>query len=331
MQLCWVHISVYWVTQIGNGLPSSFPERLTNDQAVDVRRAGPEVAVESGVSPTLRLWQLAESLRGYRERAELTIEEAAGRLKPRSPRWSRSKVQRIETRVYAPQPAEVEHLAAVYEVPPDEATSLVQMAREARQKGWWQTSPIPKPAQTLVGLEQAATTVRQFELALVPGLLQTSDYARALVAAIEPATPPEVLENLVAARMVRQQVFNRTEPLEFQVILNEAVLRCPVGGRRIWRGQLERLTEATVEPGVTIQVLPFTAGPHPGMEGAFTILTLPELASDVGYVEGITGAIYLESQDDVRRCTMRFAVLSSLALSPTDSVELISSTLAEYR
>jgi len=290
-----------------------------------------EVFLERGVSPTLRLWQLAESLRDHRERAKLTIEEAARRLKPRSPRWSRSKVQRIETRSYAPQPVEVEHLAAVYEVPADEATALVRMAREARQKGWWQTSPVPKPAQTLIGLEQAATTVRQFELAVVPGLLQTSDYARALMAAIEPTTPPEVLENLVAARMIRQQVLTRPDPLEYQVILSEAVLRCPVGGKRVWRGQLERLVETTGEPNLTVQVLPFGAGPHPGMEGAFTILTLSELASDVGYVEGITGAIYLESQDDVRRCTMRFAVLSSVAMSPSTSIELISTTLVELQ
>jgi hypothetical protein len=240
-------------------------------------------------------------------------------------------VQRIETRSYTPQPAEVEHLAAVYKVPAEEAAALVQMAREARQKGWWQTSPVPKPAQTLIGLEQAATTVRQFELAVVPGLLQTSDYARALMAAIEPTTPPEVLENLVAARMIRQQVLTLSDTLEYHVILSEAVLRCPVGGKRVWRGQLERLVETTGEPGPTIQVMPFGAGPHPGMEGAFTILTLPELASDVGYVEGITGAIYLESQDDVRRCTMRFAVLSSLALSPSASIELISITLAELQ
>jgi len=115
------------------------------------------------------------------------------------------------------------------------------------------------------------------------------------------------------------------------VILSEAVLRCPVGGKRVWRGQLERLVETTGEPNLTVQVLPFGAGPHPGMEGAFTILTLSELASDVGYVEGITGAIYLESQDDVRRCTMRFAVLSSVAMSPSTSIELISTTLVELQ
>ncbi|MGH3930227.1 MAG: helix-turn-helix domain-containing protein [Pseudonocardiaceae bacterium] len=287
--------------------------------------------MERGVSPTLRLWQLAESLRGHRDRNDLTIEQAAGRLRPHSSRWSRSKLQRIETRIYVPKPAEVEHLAAVYEVPPDETASLVQMSREARQKGWWQNSPIPKPHQTMVGLEQAATTMRQFELALVPGLLQTSDFARALMSTIAPTTPIEVLENRVAARMIRQQVLTGADPLILEVILGEAVLRYPVGSSRVMRGQFERLLELTSAPNITIQVVPFVAGAHPGMEGAFTLLTLPELAHDVGYVEGQPGPIYLESRDDVRRCTMRFAVLSSLALSPSASAELISTMLAEYQ
>ncbi|MGH3887842.1 MAG: helix-turn-helix domain-containing protein [Pseudonocardiaceae bacterium] len=287
--------------------------------------------MDRGVSPTLRLWQLAESLRGHRERAELTIEEAATRLKPHSPRWSRSKLQRVETRSYAPQPTEVEHLAAVYEVPADETAVLVRMAREARQKGWWQSSALPKLTQTIVGLEQAATTVRQFELALLPGLLQTSDYARALMTTLEPTRPIEVLENLVAARMIRQHVLTGADPLTYEVILSEAVLRCPVGGNRVMRGQLERLQELIGAPNISIQVLPFVAGPHPGMEGAFTLLTLPNLAHDVGYVEGPAGSIYLEEQDHVRRCIMRFAVLSSLALSAAESADLISTTLAHYQ
>lgn len=287
--------------------------------------------MDRGVSPTLRLWQLAESLRGHRERAELTIEEAAARLKPHSPRWSRSKLQRVETRSYAPQPAEVEHLAAVYEVPADETVALVQMAREARQKGWWQSSALPKPYQMMVGLEQAATTVRQFELALLPGLLQTSDYARALMTTLVPTRPIEVLENLIAARMIRQHVLTGANPLTYEVILSEAVLCCPVGGNRVMRGQLERVLELTGQPNLTVQVLPFSAGSHPGMEGAFTIVTLPDLAHDLGYVEGPAGSIYLEEQDQVRRCIMRFAVLSSLALSPAESADLVSTTLAHYQ
>jgi Domain of unknown function (DUF5753) len=110
------------------------------------------------------------------------------------------------------------------------------MAREARQKGWWQSSALPKLTQIMVGLEQAATTVRQFELALMPGMLQTSDYARALMTIIVPTTPIEVLENLVTARMIRQHVLTSADPLTYEVILSEAVLRCPVGGNRVMRG-----------------------------------------------------------------------------------------------
>ncbi len=287
--------------------------------------------MERGVSPTLRLWQLAESLRGHRDRNELTIQEAADRLKPHSKRWSRSKLQRVETRIYVPQPAEVEQLAEVYKVPVDETASLIQMSREARQKGWWQSSPLLKATQTMVGLEQAATTMRQFELALMPGLLQTSDYARALITSLAPSTPIEGLENRIAARMIRQHELTGDDPPAYEVILSEAVLRCPVGHSRVMRGQLERLQELISAPNITVQVLPFAVGPHPGMEGAFTILTLPDLAHDVGYVEGPAGPVYLEEQDHVRRCIMRFAVLSSLALSPAESVDLISTTLAQYR
>ncbi|MGH3770574.1 MAG: helix-turn-helix domain-containing protein [Pseudonocardiaceae bacterium] len=287
--------------------------------------------MDRGVSPTLRLWQLAESLRGHRERAQLTLEEAAARLKPHSPQWSRSKLQRVETRSYAPQPAEVEHLAAVYEVPAAETAVLVRIAREARQKGWWQSSALPKPYQTMVGLEQAATMMREFGLALVPGLLQTSDYARALMTTITPTTPIEVLENRIAARMIRQHVLTGTDPLTYEVIFSEAVLHCPVGGSRVMRGQREHLLELSGRANISIQMLPFAAGAHPGMEGAFTIVTLPDLAHDVGYVEGPAGSIYLEEQDHVQRCIMRFAVLSSLALSPAESAELISTTLAHYQ
>jgi Domain of unknown function (DUF5753)/Domain of unknown function (DUF397) len=198
------------------------------------------------------------------------------------------------------------------------------MAREARQKGWWQSSALPRLTQIMVGLEQAATTVRQFELALMPGMLQTSDYARVLMTTLAPTTPIDVLENLVAARMIRQHVLTGADPLTYEVILSEAVLRCPVGGNRVMRGQLERLQEAASQPNITIQVLPFAAGPHPGMEGAFTLLTLPNLAHDVVYVEGPPGAIFLEEQDHVRRCTMYFAVMSSLALSAAESADIMS-------
>lgn len=285
----------------------------------------------AGTSPTLRLWQLAESLRNHRDRNGFTIEQAAERLRPHSPRWSRSKLQRIETRAYAPQPTEVANLIDVYAISADEGAVLTEMAGEARQRGWWQSSALPKSGHLLVGLEQAATTIRQFELALVPGLLQTSDYVRAVLTATDPALPIEVAEGFVAARMIRQQVIKREEPVTFHAVVAEAALHCPVGGRRVMRGQLERLIDLAAEPHIAIQVLPLTAGAHPGMEGSFTLLTLAELDSDVGYVEGQMGAVYLESKDDVRQCTMRFAAVSALALSPADSRKLLTERLAEYQ
>lgn len=282
-------------------------------------------------SPTLRLWQLAESLRRHRDQHGFTIEQAADRLREHSAKWSRSKLQRIETRAFAPRQAEIAHLIDVYAVSADEGAVLTEMARDARRRGWWQSSALPKSAHLLVGLEQAASTIRQFELALMPGLLQTSDYARAVLAATDPALSIEVAEGFVAARMIRQQVVKRERPVEFHAVLAEAVIRCPVGGRRIMRGQLERLIELIAEPHISVQVVSPEVGPHPGLEGSFALLTLPGLESDVGYVEGQMGAVYLESQDDVRRCTMRFAAVSALALSSGDSLKLIEGVLAELQ
>ncbi len=291
----------------------------------------PDPRADHGVSPTVRLWQLAESLREHRERAGLTIEQAAERLKPRSPRWSRSKVQRIETRLYAPQPSEVEHLTAVYEpARPGTRPTLVAMAREARQKGWWTTHDLLKPVvQTLVGLEQAATTVRQFELALLPGLLQTPEYARALIAAIDRRPRSRCWR----AGWRRGWPASTSWPVPTPCSSTRCSARPCCAARwaaaGIWRSQLERLVELAGQPNITIQVLPFAAGPHAGLEGAFTLLTVPQLASDVAYVEGPAGGVILESRDDVRRCTMRFAVLGSMALSPSATRDLIGTTLGE--
>lgn len=284
-----------------------------------------------GVSPTLRLWQVAASLRGHRDRSGLTIEQAAERLREQSPRWSRSKLQRVEARTYAPQPAEIAHFAAAYGLSQAEAKALTDMAREARRRGWWQTSGLPKGVHLLAGLEQAASTIRQFELALVPGLLQTSDYARALVNTVDVTTPIEVAEQFVAARMIRQQVIKREDPVNYHAVLNEAVLRCAVGGPRVMRGQLERLIDLAPEPHVSLQILPFDRGGHGGLEGAFTLLTLPEWDTDIGYVEGPMGAVYLESQDHLRSCTMRFGAVSAKALDPAESLRWLESLLVGYR
>jgi hypothetical protein len=283
------------------------------------------------VSPTLRHWQLADLLREHRDRSGMTIEQAAERLREFSPRWSRSKLQRIEGRIYPPQPAEVAHLAAVYAISASEAEAMTEMARDARRKGWWQSTALPKAVHLLAGLEQAATTIREFQLVLLPGLLQTSEYTRAVVAATDPGASIEVAEGWVAARMIRQQIIKRDDPVRFQAVISEAALSFPIGGARVMRNQFEQLIELTDAQHLTIQVLPFAVGAHAGLEGSFKLLTLPGIEHDIGYVEGQMGGVYLESQDDIRRCTLRFSAVSTMALNPADSRRWLEEKLSEYR
>lgn len=287
--------------------------------------------MEQGTSPTLRLWQLAEALRGYREQAKLTIDQAGKVLKPLGAKWSRSKVQRIEARLYAPKPSEVEQLASAYGISKRDTVPLVEMTKEARVKGWWQSSALPNHVHTMVGLERAAKSIRQFSLSMVPGLLQTSDYARGLMTAIQPLTPPEGLEAKIAARLTRQHVLTESNPPELHIILAEPAVRWPVGGNHVMAQQVQRLLDLQGDPNITLQLIPFSAGANPGMEDAFTVLTLPHLASDIGFVEGIMGSLYLESQDHVRTCLMRFATLSELALSPTKSSAFLLTIIEEYQ
>lgn len=286
--------------------------------------------MDEGVSPTLRQWQLAEFLRDKREQKTWTMEDATERLKPTGKRWSRSKVQRIEHRLYVPKPSEVEQIASAYELTDTESTELLHMCQEARRKGWWQSSALPTSFHTMAGLERAATVIRDFEQSLVPGLLQTSAYARALMAAIEPLESPEILESMIAARLTRQHILNRDNPPQLHAIITEAVLRWTVGGQRVMNEQLQHLIDRSGDKNITIQVLPFDTGPNVGMEGAFRVISLPQLSNDIGYAEIATGGIYIELRDDVRRCVMRFATLSNQALSPAASVKFLRSILAEY-
>lgn len=287
--------------------------------------------MDETINPTLRHWQLAELMRRRREDLGLTQDQAAGKLREHGPKWSKSKLNRVETRQYIPKPPEITEIARAYLIDPDDEALMIQMSREARTKGWWQNTPVQHRFHTMIGLEQAATVIRWFELALVPGLLQTPEYATALVEAIEPTTPIETMQGFVGARMTRQHLIKATSRLKYHAIIWEPALQTPVGSARIMRNQLERLLELAEQPNLSIQVLPLAAGATPGLEGAFCVLTIPELANDVAFVEGQAGMVYLESQDDVRRCTMRFGVLAAMAFTPSSSIELITTTLTRYR
>jgi len=171
---------------------------------------------------------------------------------------------------------------------------------------------------------------RQFETLLVPGLLQTAEYARTLVTGIHPGLAEDEVERRVAARITRQQILTRTTPPHLHVILDAGVLERPVGTPLVMRNQLRRLAEATDTSNITIQVLPKSVGASPALEGSFSILTLPDPIPDVGYFEGPGRAVYIEDRDDVRAYTLRFGILTEQSLSQADSVALITEVAKGY-
>lgn len=274
-------------------------------------------------SPTVRRRRLGVELRRLREAAGLHIEQVAKELE-----CSNSKVSRIETGKGLPRLRDVRDMLDMYEVTDDaQREVLLTITREAQQKGWWTDyEDVLRPRfETYIGLEAEAASLRSYHTHLVHGLLQTEDYARAVIRAGRPADSPDDLERLVAVRMRRQELLTRDRPLELWAVIDEAVLRRPIGGRAVMRAQLQRLIEAAPLLNVTLQVLPFPQGAHAGLDGTFSVIEFPEQAdTDVVYVDSGAGNIYLEKARDVRRYTLRFDHLRAAGLAPEESVAFIS-------
>lgn len=275
-------------------------------------------------SPTIRRRRLGAELRRLREAAGTTIETVAERLG-----CSTSKISRLETGHTMATPRDVREILAIYGVEGAIRDELIEIAREARQKGWWH------PYSTVltgayVGLEAAARSIRAYEQQVVPGLLQIEEYARAMIWSARPDFTAEEVDSRVRIRLARQSLLRMEDPIEMWVVLDEAVLSRPVGGDEVMRLQLQRLVEVAKLPNVTLQVLPFMVGAHPGMDGTFTILEFPE-ASDPGaaYAENATGGLFLEKEDELRKYTFIFDYLRAAALRPEESVALIADLAKE--
>ena len=206
---------------------------------------------------------------------------------------------------------------------------LIQLARDARKRGWW-TAYNDVFTGSYIGMEAEAASIR-LNAHLVPGIFQTPGYAREVITATRPAISAEEADRRVAARIARQQaLLARPEPPQIQVILDEAVLHRQVGGPGTTRGQLTALREAADRPDVTLQVLPFTAGANAGMDGKFAILTFPHPDDPpIAYVEGLMGDLYVEAGQDVDRFTLAWTRLTTQALSPADSTRMISTLIQE--
>jgi transcriptional regulator with XRE-family HTH domain len=278
-------------------------------------------------SPTVRRRRLALELRRLREAAKLTCEEVAEHLE-----CSASKISRVETGRVSVSPRDVRDMLELYGVPVAQRESLVQLARDSRQKGWWHAFSDTMQPQfaTYVGLESAASEIRIYEVSLIPELLQTEDYARAVIRSGMMSSPSDDIDRQVALRMARQPAITRDDPPKVWAVLDEAALRRQVGGPGLMRLQLEHLLAQASLPNVAVQVIPFGGGAHPAMGRPFIILVFPErVDTDVVYLEDLTSALYVEDVAEVDRYNVFFNHLRATALSFDDSSALITSVLKE--
>jgi transcriptional regulator with XRE-family HTH domain len=269
-------------------------------------------------SPTVRERRLARALRQLREQAGLTIEEVAEKLE-----ISASTVSRMETAQVGVRPRDLRFLLDTYKITEAERDQLLQIARERRQQRWWQEYA-DLPNIHVAGLEADASTIWQYSTQLVPGLLQTEAYARAVLEAIRLDAKPGEVERRLELRIHRQAVLTSEDAPEYWVVLDEAVVRRQVGGPAVMAEQLQHLVEATKLPNVTLQVLPFTSGEHPGMDGEFTILHYRESADpDVVYIENTGSDLYLEGPEVTRRYNKIFDHLRAAAQNRGESIRTL--------
>lgn len=269
-------------------------------------------------SPTLRKRQLGMELRRLREAAGVTIEHVAERLE-----CSGSKISRIETGQTGVTPRDVRDMLGIYGVQPQYAEILLQIAREARQKGWWQLYGDVLTG-AYVGLEAAADHNHSYEGLVVPGLLQTEEYAQAMIQVARPDINISEVEKRVRVRMSRQSLLTQDEPLDLWVVLDEAVLRRPVGGADVMKRQLGHLATVAELPNATLQVLPFSAGAHAGMDGAFTMLLYDESADqNLVFASNAAGGLFLEKEEELQRYAFIFDFLRARALRPDESLSMI--------
>ncbi|MBX6765607.1 MAG: helix-turn-helix domain-containing protein [Actinomadura rubrobrunea] len=268
--------------------------------------------------PTVRGRRLARELRRLRENLGLTLQDVADQLN-----WARATLSRVETAQTRPKVGDVARMLELYGVPSPERDALMTLAREAGQRGWW-TAYADVFTGSYVALEDEASAIHTWDPQLVHGLLQTEDYARAVITAGRMLPGPVEIERRVAARKARQALLDRKDAPLLHVVLDEAVLHRPIGGPSVMNAQLRKLATMAERPKVTVQVLPYGAGEHAGLDGRFTILSFPDAADpDIAYVEGTMGDVYVESAEETGVHRRRFDRIVEAALSPEDSAHLI--------
>lgn len=290
-----------------------------------------QFAVHDGTmtAPTVRGRRLARTLRRLREQAKLTLDQVAESMS-----WSTSKLSRIETAQQGVTAPDLKALLAVYVVEAEQAEAILRLSRATRQRGWWNAygDSISQSYTEYLSLEAEATSMCSFQNQVIPGLFQTEEYARSLIRTVEMDCPPEVVEARVRARMARQSLLRRAEPMRVWAVVDESALRRGVDDPPVMIDQLERLEQMADLPEIVLQILPFKAGMHPAIYGPFVTLEFgPHSGPGVAYVETLAGDLYIEGEAELHRYAEVFNHLRATALSPEQSVLTIGRIAREWQ
>ena len=284
-------------------------------------------------SPTVRRRELGALLRRLREEKGLSVKDVTDHLL-----CSPSKVSRIETGQRNATLRDVRDLCDLYGITDrGERERLARLVKEGKEQGWWQAYDLAFATPAYVGLEAEATRIKDYDPGVIPGLLQTPDYVRALHLNPMPepdgqGVTPEKVDQRVEVRLRRQRLLTRETPppLDFWAILDEAVLHRAIGGPAVMRAQLEFVVDRMQLSNVTVQVVPYDAGAHPALGSTFNIVEFDGALPDVVYSETLAGFFFIEKYEEVERFTGVFERLSNIALSPDQSAKLMLNVSKQY-
>ncbi|GII33707.1 helix-turn-helix domain-containing protein [Planotetraspora mira] len=286
------------------------------------------IQIQPGSGPTALRILLGSQLRRLRENKGITRDEAGQTI-----RCSESKISRMELGRVGFKGRDVSDLLSLYGVEDEETRTVVMdLVEKANEPGWWHrfSDLLPSWFQAYVGLEEAAQRIRTYEVQFVPGLLQTKEYARAVITAGAVGAAPEEISRRVDLRLERQRVLDGDSSPRFWAVIDEAALRRPIGGVEVMRGQIQHLIDLMNQPNITIQVMPFSYGGHAAEGGAFSILRFgdPELP-DIVYVEQLASALYLDKRDEVDRYSEVMERLCAVSTTPVETVDLLRQIMTD--
>lgn len=279
----------------------------------------------AATSPTVRQRELGKRLRELRNQHALTVEGVAERLL-----CSATKISRLETGTRRPSLRDVRDLCTLYDVDDSTSAELMTLAREAREQGWW-THYDDLNLDPYIGLEQVATSITCYSMNYMPALLQTGEYAQAIIKAITPQIDPKIHRQRVEVWLRRQQLLDQDERPRYRVLLDEAVLYRRVGAPKLMSAQLENIIQAQRDSRATVQVIPFDLREHAAQDSNFVLLEFDDLnLSPVVFIEGLTSNQYLERRPDIVRYREAVEYLRDSALSPHDSIQRINELRKTY-